>query len=248
MAITLEVSDGAIDLGSVGVMMVEMARKTALSDGASENAKENWNTIKTWLELERSELGASERDRIGKAWKSYLAIGEAPSHKLQPAFDQFAEDCRADGYDFRPDKPPAVVIQAFSRMMATKDEIYKKRVQDVTQELKNRSPSEAKLAESELKNRSPSETKLAESEPKTEPKQRRKSSSVFFRFFIVFTVVWSIWAFFRSDGEFMAFGIYFEKWHQEYGPIGFFTDFLLPPILLLFGRIAFKWVMRGRQE
>jgi len=233
MAITLEVSDGATDLGSMGVMMVEMARRLALSDGASETANENWNTIKTWLELERSELGASERDRIGKAWKSYLAIGEAPSHKLQPAFDQFAEDCKADGYDFRPDKPPAVVIQAFARIMATKDEIYKKRVHDVMQERKKRSPSE---------------TKLAESEPKTEPKQRRKSSSVFFRFFIVFTVVWSIWAFFRSDGEFMAFGIYFEKWHQEYGPIGFFTDFLLPPILLLFGRIAFKWVMRGRQE
>jgi len=133
MAVNLEVSDGTIDLVDMGSMMIELTQTLALQDDASQRVKDNWNTICTWLKFDGTELGSSEKGKFGKSWKSYLAIGVAPSHKLQPAFDQFSEDCKVEGYDFEPDRPPDEVLAAFERMLATDEEINEKRALDVEQ-------------------------------------------------------------------------------------------------------------------
>ncbi len=129
MAIDLKVSDGLIDLGQMGVMFVTMAQGLAAQEGASQRAKDNWDAIYNWLELDGGEIGQEEQGLIEKAWKAYMAIGVAPSKKLQSSFDQFSKDYKLEDYDFQPDKPPAEVITAFDRMLATDDEIKEKRAE-----------------------------------------------------------------------------------------------------------------------
>ena len=114
----ISVLDGAtFDLESMGAKMVIAARYLALLDGASKNAKDTWNTLSTGLELGGGEPGPSELERIGKAWKSYLAMGKAPSVAWVRQFRTFARDCKLAGYDFKRDKPPAEVIAVFDRML-----------------------------------------------------------------------------------------------------------------------------------
>ncbi|MBT3558532.1 MAG: hypothetical protein HN491_12280, partial [Rhodospirillales bacterium] len=60
-------------------------------------------------------------ERIGKAWKSYLAMGNAPSAAWVARFHTFARDCKLAGYDFKRDKPPAAVIAVFDRMLGGTD-------------------------------------------------------------------------------------------------------------------------------
>jgi hypothetical protein len=111
-----------------GVIAVKMTKVFAELDGASQNAKDNWNIIRNWLEMDiGEELGPDEQHRIKKAYKAYLAMGIAPSVKLDPVFKEASKQYKTAGYDLETNKPPAEILQAFGRMLATEKEIEKKR-------------------------------------------------------------------------------------------------------------------------
>jgi hypothetical protein len=121
----------------MGALAVETLKKFAEGDGAPQSTKDNWNTIRNWLEIDvGAELGPDEHHRINKAYKAYMAIGKAPSFKLQPVFDAASEQYNEEGYDYRPDQPPAKVLRTFSRMLATDEEIKLKLDFDVEEEEK----------------------------------------------------------------------------------------------------------------
>jgi hypothetical protein len=103
-----------------GVLMVEMHKKFAETDGAAQQTRDNWSIIKNWLELDDgAELGQAERQTIKRAYKAYLAIGVSPSVELAPVFEEASKYYKAEGYDFEPDKPPNEVLEAFVKMLSS---------------------------------------------------------------------------------------------------------------------------------
>ena len=62
---------------------------------------------------DEAEIGPAERTRINRAVKAYYAIGIAPSQKQQSNFSRASQTFKAEGYDYRNDKPPVEVLGAF---------------------------------------------------------------------------------------------------------------------------------------
>jgi hypothetical protein len=87
--ITLDKSSDFL-VGS-GVFFIHMLRKTSLSNDSSNELICDWKTIENWLKLENGNITSETEAQIGKAWKAYLAIGLAPSFKLQEAFNHYSE-------------------------------------------------------------------------------------------------------------------------------------------------------------
>ena len=70
-----------------GVFFIHMLRKTALAGNAPTGQLEDWQVIEKWLGCKDGNITSVEEEKIRKGWKAYLAIGLAPSFKLQEAFD-----------------------------------------------------------------------------------------------------------------------------------------------------------------
>lgn len=132
--ITVEEGDSEIQfLADSGKYFVSTIREMALSEG-TEEIKPIWNVLEDWLECSGRTLNETDLDKIERAWKAYISIGLAPSHRLQEAFDSFSNIRRAEGYDFKHDKPPTKVMDAFDKMLATDNEIAEKSKADVEKE------------------------------------------------------------------------------------------------------------------
>ncbi len=58
---------------------VGMQRDLAQDAKATDGICKDWATIRLWLGDCNSELMADHLEKIGKAWRAYLAIGLAPS-------------------------------------------------------------------------------------------------------------------------------------------------------------------------
>jgi len=114
----------------MGVMFVTMAQRMALREGAAQRTKDTWDILDKWLGLDGKEFGPELHSKVNKAYDAYLAIGIAPSTKLQPKFDEASQDLKSEAYNLRPHKPPPEVIRAFDRMLATDEAIKAKREAD----------------------------------------------------------------------------------------------------------------------
>ena len=115
----------------MGILVVEGVKKLAELENASQNAKDNWKTIRNWLEVDiGAELGPDDHLRIKKAYKAYMAIGIAPSLKMAAQFEEASKHYKAEGYDSEPDRPPKEVMKAFDQMLSTDEEISEKKTQD----------------------------------------------------------------------------------------------------------------------
>ena len=107
-----------------GFLVVEEHKKSAEEVGAPQIIKDNWNVIRSWLEIDGGEdLGPGERKKITSAFKAYLAIGIAPRVKLNPVFEEASKYYKAAGYDLEPDKPPSEVLEAFDGIFGTDEEM-----------------------------------------------------------------------------------------------------------------------------
>jgi len=114
----------------MGVMIVTMAQRMALREGAVQRTKDTWEILDKWLGLDGKEFGPELHSKVNKAYDAYLAIGIAPSTTLQPMFDEASQDLKSESYNLRPHKPPPEVIRAFDRMVATDEAIKAKREVD----------------------------------------------------------------------------------------------------------------------
>ena len=123
------VPDLMVDAGAYYVRMVQ---DLAQDPGAADGIRKDWTIIRLWLGNSDNELSADHLEKIGKAWRAYLAIGLAPSHQLQPVFDSFHE--RFNTAEAKSDKPPVEIMHAFDRMLATDDQIRIKRASDMKAE------------------------------------------------------------------------------------------------------------------
>ena len=122
---TIEFSGEARFLKESGKMFLSELAEDAAQPGAPEQIRADWKTVADWLGA--TALTSENSDRLSKAWIAYLAIGLAPSFKLQSAFDDISTKI---GNVPASDRPPTEVMRVFDRMLATDAEIKAKRAAD----------------------------------------------------------------------------------------------------------------------
>ena len=119
-------------MANAGGTFVGMLRDLAQDAKATEGIRKDWTTIRLWLGDCESELSADHLEKIGKAWRAYLAIGLAPSHELQTVFDAIHE--RFNTAQAKRDRPPVEIMKAFDRLLASDAQIKAKRASDAKAE------------------------------------------------------------------------------------------------------------------
>lgn len=127
---TINLDPGSDFMADSGTFFINTLRDLARDPAANQTAKGDWKVIEEWLGCEGRELTQEDDEKIGRSWRAYLAVGVAPSHDLQPAFDQISKDYRDSGQYNPGDKPPEPVMDVFDRLLATDDEIKKKKSWD----------------------------------------------------------------------------------------------------------------------
>ena len=140
---TINLDPGSDFMADSGVLFITMLRDLAKDPSAKQSARNDWKVIEEWLGCEGRELTPEDDEKIGKSWRAYLAIGVAPSHDLQPAYDQISKDYKASGQYDPKDKPPESVMDVFDRLQATEDEIKRKKSWDWSED----NPEMKKLAD-----------------------------------------------------------------------------------------------------
>lgn len=218
--ITLEANDKFL-LDS-GVFFVDTLRKLA-QEKRSELLVQDWQVLEMWLGCTGLELNQTDSDKIKKAWKCYIAIGLAPSIKLQPVFDKFSEQYRSK---IAPqDKPPTEVMDVFDRMLATYEEIKEKRQADIREEKKKLQVIFANLSP---KNRV---TLYINSMP-------RKA-----RLFVTFCVVWTAWVILRTSDYFEILGVSLYEWDDDM----FLVNLPLPPFIIFTVYKLYAWIKAAKR-
>lgn len=99
--------------------------------------KSDWRVIEEWLGCADRKLNEIDLDKIARAWKAYIAIGLAPSEKLQDSFDLQSQMYKKQGYSFEKDKAPEAVMDVFDRLLATDEEIATKQKTTIEAETLN---------------------------------------------------------------------------------------------------------------
>ncbi|HEV7443196.1 MAG TPA: hypothetical protein VGO18_11420 [Steroidobacteraceae bacterium] len=117
-----------------GVLFVDTLRREASEKGINTRLVHDWRTIADWLNSDGSALTPAQSQRVLNAWRAYVAIGMAPSFKLQEAFDTLGRRYLQQYPDCKGDKAPTNVMDVFDRLIATDSEIAEKRVSDLAAE------------------------------------------------------------------------------------------------------------------
>ncbi|MBN4050647.1 hypothetical protein JYU13_00920 [Gammaproteobacteria bacterium AH-315-M22] len=128
-----ENSDFGVDSG---IFFVHTYRKITQEEEPPIRIVNDWKILEGWLDCSERKISKHDEEKIGKAWKAYLAIGLAPSFKLQGVFDTLSKQYKDAGYSFKVDKAPTKVMDVFDRMLATKEDVEKKRKHDEARALK----------------------------------------------------------------------------------------------------------------
>ncbi|RBH58401.1 MULTISPECIES: hypothetical protein [Pseudomonas] len=132
---TSERSNIPNDLGlfaDAGIFYIRALRELAQDNDAKGSIRKDWATIREWLGCHDNELTTKYEEKVGKAWRAYLALGLAPSQILQSVFD--LTHALYKNSDLKHDRPPVEVMNVFDRMLATDDQISLKRVNDLATE------------------------------------------------------------------------------------------------------------------
>ncbi|QZC96105.1 hypothetical protein K2E96_08575 [Pseudomonas sp. ERGC3:05] len=119
-------------IANAGGTFVGMLKDLAQDAKATEGIRNDWTTIRLWLGDCDSELSTDHLEKIGKAWRAYLAIGLAPSHELQTLFDATHE--RFNTAQAKCDRPPVEIMNTFDRLLASDAQIKAKRASDAKEE------------------------------------------------------------------------------------------------------------------
>ena len=133
-----------------GVFFVETLRRDAQEKGINQRLVGDWHILADWLNSDGSPLTPAQSNRVLYAWRAYVAIGLAPSFKLQEAFDTLGRLYLQQHPDCKSDKPPTNVMDVFDRMIATDTEIAEKRAADLAAERAKFEPIISALAATKI--------------------------------------------------------------------------------------------------
>lgn len=130
-------------LSDSGSHFISVLRDLAQDPTANSSIKSDWKAVEDWLECTGRSLNGLDTEKIAKAWRAYYAIGVAPSHALQPAFNRAAQKYKSTGLSFKADRPPQEIMGVFDRLLASDEEIKEKKAWDWSEE----NPETRKLAD-----------------------------------------------------------------------------------------------------
>ena len=218
---TITLDENSDFLVDSGVFFINMLRQTSLAENAPDELVKDWQIIENWLGCENREITSTEEEKIGKGWKSYLAIGLAPSFKLQPAFDHYSKQYKESGFSFKEDKPPTEVMDVFDRLLATDKELSAKRTHDWDAEKKKLEAVFKKFPKKKLTS-----------------KQRMSALSKNTRIFMAASLAWFIWVIFRTSDDWEILGIYLDDWDEDM----FFANSVLPILIAWLAFKTYKWI------
>lgn len=223
---TITVGDNSDFLVDSGAFHINLLRTLAEENDPSPQMLNDWRVIEKWLQCTGRPLNHKDNEKIGRAWRAYIAIGVAPSDKLQISFSTLSDNYKQQGLSFISDKPPTEVMDVFDRLMATDDEIKKKRPRD--------HEVEKKKIETMLK-KSPS-TKIIKSWLETLSKNKR--------IFIAFVIAWAAWVIVRTSGHYYGIlGVELDRWDEEM----FLVNLVLPPAFVWAAYSIFNWIKRAEK-
>lgn len=200
-----------------GFQFVSELRQDAYTSGVSEQIIKDWKTIENWLGCENRPLSQQDKDRIGRAWKSYCGVGIAPSINLQPAFNSFHKQAKNERWETV--SVPSLVRDVFDRLLATESEIAEKK------------RSEQQMLKKALEDR------------KSKPKLSSRFLSKQRRIWIVGLVIWSAYVIFRTSDYYEVFGVELRRWDSNY----LWLNLLLPPLTIVVGMYVHHWIQRGNR-
>lgn len=209
-----------------GVFFIHILKKTSLSGDSPSELNSDWKVIENWLDLNSSNITPEAEAKIGKAWKAYLAIGLAPSFKLQEAFNHYSEQYKKSDYSFKNDKPPTEVMDVFDRLLATDQEISSKREHDWAEEKKKIEAVFKQLPKKKLT-----------------LKQRIHSLSKNSRIIVASSVAWFVLVSFRTIDDWEILGVYLDDWDEDM----FFANLFLPIIISIMALKTYKWVVGAKK-
>ena len=119
-----------------GLHFVGELKHDASIPSSPEAVKRDWQILASWLGHDSGPMSSAQCDKVKSAWAAYLAIGLAPSFKLQSSFDHFSEQLNCSGGA----KAPTEVMDVFDRLLAADEEIEAKRRFDWASEKKRLAP------------------------------------------------------------------------------------------------------------
>jgi hypothetical protein len=221
---TLYVGENSDFLADSGIQFVYMLKEDALGPRSTRALVKDWETITTWLKCPSGEFTDEHHKKISNAWKAYYAIGMAPSFVLQEIFDDSRDQYKSAGFEISANKALTEIMDVFDRMLASDEEIAKKKKFDYEVEKKK------------------FETVLEKPLTSNSAKKRLHSITRRWRIIISGSIGWIIWAVFRTAGDYEVLGFYLERWDEDM----FFVNAFAPILLGIIGLKVYKWVMSAR--
>lgn len=213
-------------LAESGFHFICELKSDSLRDKTPNGVVQDWKIIEQWIGCEERELNQQDKDRIERAWKSYFAIGIAPSLELQPLFNNFRVQAKLEKWEIV--SIPSVVRDVFDRLLATDEEIKEKKKAEQIRLMQ--------LAEHHKRQQSINTERNV--------KQRmRVNLSRKNRIYAVTLAMWVFYVFFRTAGYHEVFGFELSRWSSD----SFWLNLLLPPLAIFVGIYLNKWVQKGKK-
>lgn len=117
-------SDFIVDSGA---LFISELKADAGRTNAPMSLKKDWGVIEAWLQCEGRPLTRGDYEKIGNAWRAYIALGVAPSAQLNSVFLDYSIQATRDGVSTAQDRPPSEVMDVFDRLLATDEDIARER-------------------------------------------------------------------------------------------------------------------------
>ena len=110
-----------------GHMALQDLKELAEMEGAPEQIKKDWETVKQWLNYKDDQEGftVKQQEKFARGFEAYLRTGEAPAVGLKRIFRQFKKWLCDIYSDFKQlgGEPSVEVKAVMSRMLCTQEEI-----------------------------------------------------------------------------------------------------------------------------
>ena len=203
-----------------GVFFIHALSKLSQHEKATQSMKDDWRTVQNWLGCSGRDLNSFDDEKIGKAYRAYLALGVAPSATLQPVFAKFSSQYKRDGLKFESDIPPLEIRNVFNRLLADDKSINSQsaRVEQTAKGLPNTTTKGYSLP------------KLISLKAKSLSQQGRAIVSL--------VSIWGVWTVIRTVDNYEFLGVELDRWDDDM----FFANLILPPLLIWIAYRVIKWV------
>lgn len=226
---TINFRDEPTLIVDMGVLFVTELRNDAVTPGVPKDMAEDWKIVESWLGCTGRELTDDDCQKIGVAWRSYIARGVAPSIALAHVFKELSK--KAKEQSWTTEKVPPDLVRVFDRLLARDKEIQEKRARDALQF----ASSLRTLGADQQKPASPPETGSRLKKTLSSLSRRKRAT-------IVLLVAWVAHVIFRTSGDYELVGIKFYSWDSD----TFLLNILLPPLIVVGAVWLYTWVTSAK--